>query len=428
MRTATRRRWTVLVYLAGDNDLDSAGAVDLDEMKRIGSTDEVNVVAQFDRSGRAARTVRYFLRKGTTRAQDVVQSLGETNTGDPAVLEAFLSWGMRAYPAEHYLVVLWNHGSGWDDSNIYAGDYFSGASPPVVRKGVVVAGRRAKHRAVRLSVARAAVRRNRRALFRTTLEKATTTRGIAFDDQAQDFLDNGEVRRVLASVVKRAGRRIDVIGFDACLMSMAEVMYQVRQCADYSVGSQQTEPGDGWPYDTVLRALAARPTVTPAELAGMIVAKYLASYRSNDNVTLSASDLSKLHMLSRAVGRLGGVLRRSSATKAGLAAIIAARQKVREYEPPYDEYVDLVDLVDLLEARGATGTVRAACAAVRRAVDASVVANGSKGPDVTHSNGLSIYFPKRRYCRLYSGLDFAKANAWRAFLEAYLLAVNARPD
>ena len=94
-RAATRRRWTVLVYLAGDNNLDSAGAVDLDEMKRVGSTDDVNVVAQFDRSGRKARTVRYYLRKGTTRAQDVVQSLGETNTGDPAVLEAFLNWGMR---------------------------------------------------------------------------------------------------------------------------------------------------------------------------------------------------------------------------------------------------------------------------------------------------------------------------------------------
>jgi hypothetical protein len=426
--TAKPKRWTVLVYLAGDNDLDSAGAIDLDEMKRVGSTDDVNVVAQFDRSGRKARTIRYYLRKGTTRAQDVVQSLGETNTGDPAVLANFLNWGMRAYPAEHYLVALWNHGSGWDDSNIFAGDYFSGAAPPVVHKGVIVAGRRAKHRAVRLSVARAAVRRSRRALFRTTLERATTTRGIAFDDEAQDFLDNGEVKRVLASVAKRTGRRIDIVGFDACLMSMAEVMYQMRQCADYSVASQQTEPADGWPYHTVLRALAARPTMTPAELAGTIVDKYLASYRSNDNVTLSACDLSKLPALSRAVGRLGGALRRSLASNAGMAAILAARQKVREYESPYDEYVDLVDLAGLLEAHGAPGAVKSACVAVRRAVDASVVANGSKGPEVTHSHGLSIYFPKRRYCRLYSGLDFAKANAWRAFIEAYLLAVNARPD
>ena len=79
---------------------------------------------------------------------------------------------------------------------------------------------------------------------------------------------------MLAAVTRRTGRKIDVVGFDACLMSMAEIMYQVRQCADYSVGSQQTEPGDGWPYDTVLRALAARPTMTPAELAGTIVDKY----------------------------------------------------------------------------------------------------------------------------------------------------------
>ena len=111
-----------------------------------------------------------------------------------------------------------------------------------------------------------------------------------------------------------------------------------------------------------------------------------------------------------------------------MAAILAARQKVREYEPPYDEYVDLVDLADLLEAHGAPDKVKSACAAVRRTVDSAVIANGSKGRDVAHSHGLSIYFPKRRYCRLYSGLDFAKANAWRAFIEAYLLAVNERPD
>jgi hypothetical protein len=427
-RAAARKRWTVLVYLAGDNNLDSAGVVDLDEMKRVGSTDDLNVVAQFDRAGRKTQTARYFLRNGTSRAEDVVQGLGETNTGDPAVLESFLRWGIRTYPAEHYLVVLWNHGSGWDDSNIYAGDYFSGAAPPVVRKGVVVAGRGPKRRAVQLSVARAAVRRNRRALFRTTLEQATTTRGIAFDDEAQDFLDNGEVQRVLASVAKRVGRKIDIVGFDACLMSMAEVMFQVRHCADYAVGSQQTEPGDGWPYDTVLRALAARPAMTPAELARTIVDKYLASYRASSDVTLSASDLAKLDGVSQAVDRLGQALLKSLRTPGGLAALLAARQKVREYEPPYDEYVDLVDLADLLEAHGASTPVVSACAAIRRAVEASVIANGSKGAAVAHSNGLSIYFPKRRICRLYAGLDFAKANAWRAFLEAYLLTVNARPD
>ena len=128
--------WTIMVYLAGDNNLDGAGATDLMEMKKVGSSAAINVVAQFDRSGNKGTTKRYMLRKSTTLQADVVGDLGETNTGDPAVLKDFLTWGIKTYPAQHYLAVLWNHGAGWDDSNLYAGDYFSGEAPPaVVHKG-----------------------------------------------------------------------------------------------------------------------------------------------------------------------------------------------------------------------------------------------------------------------------------------------------
>jgi hypothetical protein len=93
------RKWTVMVYLAGDNNLDSAGVVDLKEMKKVGSTGEVAVVAQFDRIGNKGTTKRYFIRKGGTLDADAVADLGETNTGDPKVLRDFILWAARAYPA-----------------------------------------------------------------------------------------------------------------------------------------------------------------------------------------------------------------------------------------------------------------------------------------------------------------------------------------
>jgi hypothetical protein len=71
---------------------------------------------------------------------------------------------------------------------------------------------------------------------------------------------------VLSNVKKSLGRSIDILGFDACLMSMAEVAYQVRGLADFTVGSEQTSPNEGWPYDRICKALAARPTMKPAEL------------------------------------------------------------------------------------------------------------------------------------------------------------------
>jgi len=116
-----KKPWTVLVYLAGDNNLDSSGAADLLEMKRVGSTAGVNVVAEFDSaSGRGAK--RYVLRKGGPLAADVVASLGRLNTGDPQCLLDFVRWGVTRFPAERYALVLWNHGQGWDDSDVYAAE------------------------------------------------------------------------------------------------------------------------------------------------------------------------------------------------------------------------------------------------------------------------------------------------------------------
>jgi Clostripain family len=97
-----KKSWTVMVYLAGDNNLDSAGVTDLNEMKKIGSTNALNVVAQFDRRAASHQTHRYFLRKGGNLESDVVDNFGETNTGDPGVLTDFIVWSVKNYPAARY--------------------------------------------------------------------------------------------------------------------------------------------------------------------------------------------------------------------------------------------------------------------------------------------------------------------------------------
>ena len=51
------------------------------------------------------------------------------------MLRDFVKWAVTEHPAQHYMLVIWNHGAGWDDSNLYEGDYFSGATPPVVQEG-----------------------------------------------------------------------------------------------------------------------------------------------------------------------------------------------------------------------------------------------------------------------------------------------------
>jgi hypothetical protein len=421
MSVKTPKKWTVMVYLAGDNNLDEAGVADLKEMKKVGSTEDVNVIAQFDRQGRDQATKRYSLTKTAALERDMVARLGETNTGDPDVLANFLLWGFKDFPAEHYLVVVWNHGNGWNDEDVY-GVARGDLRYNLARRGTIL------KRAKAAGESSVSVRRVRviagqnfhRSLFRTSIQSAIRTRGIAYDDSAQDFLDNKEMKSVLSSAARKIGRKIDILGMDACLMSMAEVGYQLRDGVALTVGSEETEPGDGWPYDRILGALTKNPKMKPEALAGRIVKDYMASYKSNAGVTLSAFDLAKSGEMAGAVNELSKVLLNNLSDSSVRTAVLLSRKDVQAYEVP--DYIDLCDFCDLLEKQCSVAEIQEACRKVKSAggKGAFIVSAGYKGAKVAHSHGVSIYFPAKKLSLLYKTLDFAKATTWLAFLEAYL--------
>jgi hypothetical protein len=423
---STEKSWTVMVYLAGDNNLDEFGVTDLREMKKVGSTDQVNVVAQFDREGEGVRTRRYYVRKGGTLDADVVEELGETNCGDPKVLADFVKWGIKNYPAAHCMLVLWNHGAGWDDTNVYRLAR-EGMGRAITRRGDFAArgadGDEVSVRRIRV----VGGRKFRRALFSSTVRDAIRLRGIAYDDNAQDFLDNIEMKKVLTAASRSLGRKIDILGMDACLMSMVEVSYQVRTAVEFTVGSEEVEPGDGWPYTAILRDLTKKPAMAPRDLAAAIVKRYLASYDAESGVTLAASDLSKCAELREAIDGLATALTSALREAALRACIISARAGVQTYEKA--EYVDLHDLCDMLDANCGTPEIRAACADVRQALieDEFVVAAGFRGRKVEHSHGVSIYFPERGpVSPLYKTLDFARSGKWDTFLAKYVESLSRR--
>jgi len=428
MPKVTEKEWTVMVYLAGDNNLDSAGAIDLKEMKKVGSTEQINVIAQFDREGKGIATNRYYIRKGGTLAKDVVGSLGETNMGNPRVLEDFIKWGIKNYPAEHYLVVVWNHGNGWNDENVYRVAR-NMMKLNIKRRGeVVLPAKGAQKDSVSIRRIRAiGGKKFRHALFHTSIMKAITIRGIAYDDDAQDFLDNIEMKRLLASTKKILKRKIDILGMDACMMSMAEVVYQLRDSVSLTVGSEEVEPGDGWPYDRILAKLAKKPAMTPNELATTIVNEYVASYPANSGVTQSACDLSKAGLLASAVDQLADVLNSHLSDAAVRATVIECRLQTQAYDTP--DYIDLYDFCNLLESKTGFDDIRAACSAVKNMIqrDGVVIRSGYKGKNVKHSNGLSIYFPQKSLSSLYATLDFTKKTSWGKFLER-CISYTRRPD
>ena len=416
-KASKRKQWTILIWMAGDNNLESAGDDDLAEIKAIGSTDQVDVVVQFDRMGDDS-TRRYHLRKGTSLASDQVGSLGETNSGDPDVAVDFFTWGIANYPAERILTGFWNHGSGIDETDIYR-MVRGPRHAAFLRKGGTP-----RQKPARRTANRVAGSRFRKALFQSTIEQAVArphaARAILYDDTNRDFLDNAELQRVLARVKTVSKRRIDLVGFDACLMNMIELGFQIRKSADFMVGSEEVEPGAGWPYTTILKRLAKTPSMSPADLGAAVVDLYARSY-GNVNITQSLFDLRGADAVAAAVDRLAGALLKALKQPQEYVVIDKARRNAQTFDTK--DFVDLYDLCDLLAARsqdpGVIATARAVCAALEIGAG-FIVAEAHKGKAVQRAKGAAIYFPRANDVAVsYDRLDFAKKTRWGRFVEAY---------
>ena len=411
---ATERSWTFMVYLAGDNNLEHFALKDLAEMKRAGSTPQVAIVAQLDGlSDRSTR--RYFLQQNTSLPQDCLATLPEVNTGDPIALFNFIEWATQTFPAEHYGLILWNHGAGWKDDDIYQAAQKAGQSGKVIDK----------------MISRAGVRRSRRALFRPTLEKVVDghLRAILFDDTSADFLDNIELKQVLQKAVSILRRPLDLLGFDACLMSMLEVQYQVRTCSQVMVGSQEIEPGDGWPYEGILRKLVIDPGMSAAHLGSLIVNEYLESYRQNlppAGVTQSAVNCRLLDPLAASVSQLANVLQNGLAhsedwpTPVDDLISTVQRQALRFRDQDYFDLADICRQLSDLDPGGPASQAANGVLDVLNGVDSPVVKAGSQGDSKAGACGISVYLPARWLSPLYQTLDFAQEQSWDNFLKTLI--------
>lgn len=116
--------WTVLVYMAADNNLEPFALQDLQEMMEVGASKGFQLVVQVDRAkgcqSKRSRTCNEDRRfrggfEGTRRyvvaqgALEQLADLGETDTGSPASLAEFIAWGATSFPADRTALVLWDH-------------------------------------------------------------------------------------------------------------------------------------------------------------------------------------------------------------------------------------------------------------------------------------------------------------------------------
>src|SRR5690606_2280099 len=115
--------WTVMVFIAGDNNLEPAGLMDINEMEAVGSSRDVNILVEMDRSrsyvdydGDWTDARRFYIQQDQDLEvinSPVMERLGETNSGSADTVADFATWGITNYPAQKYMLVLWDHGGAW---------------------------------------------------------------------------------------------------------------------------------------------------------------------------------------------------------------------------------------------------------------------------------------------------------------------------
>jgi hypothetical protein len=350
----------IMVYLDGDNNLESAAIDDINEMEAVDlSATDIKIIALVDRisgyntsNGDWTNTRLYEIEYDPNGYDSTIIStriggMGltitgteELNMGDPATLSTFVDFCKTNYPANNYALILWNHGGGWRYSN-------------------------------------------------KELIKA-----VCWDDSnGGDNLYTQEVKNALT------GKGLSFIGFDACLMSMAEVAYELRSCADIMVASEEVEPGDGWDYVGLLNQYRISDLSMNA-LSEAIVDSY-ASFYSSSSTTLAAIDLVNFNSLISALDTFNTALMSTD-----LATINTARNNAQDFYE--SDYIDLYDFADQLALTSAGD--------VKTAINNIVLYNWSHSS--LNGHGISIYYPTGSIDPAYlTEIEFSADTNWDEFLD-----------
>ena len=405
-------KWTFMVYMAGDNNLSSAGEKDLAEMRQVGSTPKVNILVQFDNAGDYG-TQRYRVLSGGQN--DQVMSLGETDSGDPEVINAFIAWAAQHYPAERYALVLWSHGGAWEP-----------AAVDKIARSVDASNYSPKEAADRVASVLG------KAIFRTSLERyfklTLSERAICVDDGSGHSLDTLELEKVLAKAKQVLGQELDLLGMDACLMSNLEVAFQVRPYVKFLVASEESEPNDGWPYESILRRLVEVPDLSSQQVAENIVQDYIRSYVDRGyqgDVTQTALDLNRVEELTGPLDTLADALTPELSGDNRLNVYFKIWQTAYRATRFWgDTLLDLAQFARELETQSVNPQVSLACQPVYTALGSGqgrfITAVGNHGKKVARCGGLTIYLPfGKPMSRFYPELAYAARHRWASLVEAY---------
>lgn len=408
----TGKKWTILMHLAADNNLYSAGLDDINEMeaglaKNPKAAEMIDFIVLFDGLPKGDSKIYRILPDANGYDRNIISEViddkgavippsKEVDSGSAEVLNKFIDFGTKNFKSQYNGVVIWNHGSG-----IYRGGNGSDLRAAGESSLFDITG-----------------------LMNT--EASAPSKSFASDDQSGNHMQLSDLNPALAIANRNLGKRVDFLDFDTCLMQYVETAYQIKGQANILVASEELEPGDGQDYEAYVGALAQNPNMNPVQLTSTIVDTYGASYRPGGSqrgrdITLSAIDIDKLVTnFVPALNNFAGELKANLGSDK--AAISEARNRTQTF---YNrDSVDLGDFLKKLNIPGQQGRLAASSAQLQQAMDSMLIRETHYGSGVEGATGVQIYMPRSTmsYNRTYSDpskILFAETGGWADFLQAF---------
>lgn len=376
------RKIVVMEYVIGSDLEDNRGmaSLNISQMKEATSKgDGVDFVMQAGGSERwftegieDSTVGRYLISGGNIETVEMLDDM--TCMSEPETLTDFIVWTKKNYPADRYMLVLWDHGGG------FASGY-----------GVDVLNERA--------------------------------------DNEMTMLASEIIR-----AIKDAGVKFDLIGFDACLMQNIEYANALEPYADYYLASEETEPGTGWFYTAGFGKLAEDPALGTEEFGKSMISSYDQSQRAmgdgkpDSKCTLSLVDLT---LVKPAYKQLKGLYKKATEEIADNHAVYANMSAARSgsYQFADEEQVDMVSYLTNLKKADYKQQVMSDDKLDRIARTAKVCVVYRNSDSADGINGLAIDFPYKdlsMYSYEYEELKAVNYKTERNFFDRFCSIMAAQ--
>ena len=428
-----------MVYMAGDNNLAVDMAYAMEQIREVAGegNDSLNLFVYYDGNSPSIPTLycdfsdkdkpKYVSScKVSDKLYNVPDKLNE-NAADRRSILNFVDWCINKADgkAKRYALIFSGHSLGFQDIGLFR-DEGSGKSMKMTD------------------------------LFHLLQRLVLPQESLAENAKSVGY-EGEQLERETTMIL---GQRLDILGFDSCVMGMIEVGYQFDAVAKTMIVSEGSIPSAGWTYAKILGGLARGQyrKASPQKAAEHFVKEFIYSQDKftvgGISVDMAAWDMSQMEALTRAFNEFSHSLikcfedENSRIYKQMERAILHAHWKCQSYM--YDQNVDLGDFCELLdrecdlikEALFGEGVeilegVQDKCRKVLGKLKKAVILNGFSGGEYQYSNGVSVFFPwswegyqvsQKNYESLLMALDarYEKSSSWADFLKTYLLHVARR--